>query len=180
MRLPESGNRDEMDGCRKPIALTGGSRWLGRMGICVGETREWLLLSAIWLPFSGLAVMNLFSEYGSLRDGLLWMIPTVCGLHRLWSGWCGLRKVRYSEEKQRLAVYMWRFGWHAVGVYAVADFCGIYASGGLSGGEVWLKGKDDRGNVMIGWSGNSKQLKQQLLQMMDEFGKATGLPILER
>lgn len=90
---------------------------------------EWLLLSAIWLPFSGLAVMNLFSEYGSLRDGLLWMIPTVCGLHRLWSGWCGLRKVRYSEEKQRMAVYM---------------------------------------------------LKQQLLQMMDEFGKATGLPILER
>jgi hypothetical protein len=40
--------------------------------------------------------------------------------------------------------------------------------------------EDDRGNVMIGWSGNSKQLKQQLLQMMDEFGKATGLPILER
>ena len=141
---------------------------------------EWLLLSAIWLPFSGLAVMNLFSEYGSLRDGLLWMIPTVCGLHRLWSGWCGLRKVRYSEEKQRMAVYMWRFGWQVAGVYAVADFCGIYASGGLIGGEVWLKGKDDRGNVMIGWSGNSKQLKQQLLQMMDEFGKATGLPILER
>ena len=59
-----------MDGCRKPIVLTGGSRWLGRMGICVGETGEWLLLSAVWLPFSGLAVMNLFSEYGSLRDGL--------------------------------------------------------------------------------------------------------------